>query len=145
MGTQRFTSFDYAHLSKFSSGSCTVDSVDIPDIQRTRVAKVQAGQQAPLNYHTSERKEVVDFTVTYIPYDNAAGKALLPLVKELVDAVLEKGYEPKTATIQVKRLDVVQQVTFVDNCVITAGEIMIDVSDYVRIKFYLQGTLNALY
>lgn len=146
MGTQRFTSFDYEPLAaKFDSKSCTVDSVDIPDIKRTHVAKVQAGQQAPLFYHTSERKEIVDFTVTYIPYDNSAGKELLPFVKDAVEAVLKKGYEPKTATIQVKRLDVVQQVTHIDNCIITAGEILVDVHDFIRIKFYLQGTLNALY
>lgn len=146
MGTQRFTSFDYTPLSKkFDTKSCTVDSVDIPDIQRSQVAKVQIGQQAPLSYHTSERKEIVDFTVTYIPYDNSAGKELLPFVKEAVEEVLKKGYKAETATIQVKRLDDVQQTTTIDNCIVTGGEIQVDVSDYIRIVFYLEGTLNASY
>ncbi|MHB9147088.1 MAG: hypothetical protein ACYC2U_01330, partial [Candidatus Amoebophilus sp.] len=114
---------------------------------RSHIATVQTSQQAPLSYHTSERKEIVDFTVTYIPYDNPTGKGLLPFVKTAVAEVLKKGYDPKPATIQIKRGNKTEaeQTTTIDNCIVTAGEILIDVNDYIRIKFYLQGILNAPY
>ena len=147
MSTQRFTSFNYPPLtSKCTSAGCTVDSVELPDMQRSYIATVQTSQQAPLSYHTSERKEIVDFTVTYIPYDNATGKGLLPFVKTAVAEVLKKGYNPDTATIQIKRGNKeAEQTTTIDNCIVTAGEILIDVNDYIRIKLYLQGILNAPY
>jgi protein subunit release factor B len=148
MGTQRFTSFNYPPLTKeCNEKGCTVDSVDLPEIKRAHVAKVQLSKQAPIAYHTSERKEIVDFSVTFIPYDNAAGKKLLPFVKTAVEAVLKKDYNPDTATIQIKRGNKTEaeQTTTIDNCIVTAGEILVDVNDYVRIKFYLQGTLNAEY
>eukprot|EP01132_Coremiostelium_polycephalum_P000719 gene719-892_t len=122
MSVQRFTSFSYAPITKkFDEKSCTVDAVDLPDMQRSNVVKISAGQSAPLAYHTSERKEIVDFTVTYTPFDNAAGKALLPAVKEIVDAVLKKNYDPAPATIQIKRSNSTKEekTTQIDNCIVT--------------------------
>lgn len=91
MSNQRFRTIDYGPLKeKFTNTSCFVDHIDLPEIRRSYVADIYLRQEkAPQYYHTTERKEIVKFTVTYIPEDNSEGKGLIPYAKQVVEDVLQ--------------------------------------------------------
>jgi hypothetical protein len=149
MGTQRNRTFSYALLdSTFSETNCTVASIDLPNIQRTNVTNIsQAQDPGPLNYHTTERSEIVTFTVTYIPYDTTDGKKLLTSVKSLVAKVLEKDYKSAVAIIQLKRNSTtVEHETKINDCIIIQGDVVIDGdTNTVNIIFTFQGLLDSEY
>ncbi|OJW73577.1 MAG: hypothetical protein BGO68_03015 [Candidatus Amoebophilus sp. 36-38] len=147
MGTQRYTTFSYKHLDeKFTESTCTVDSIDLPDMQRSNVVNVsQAQDPGPVNYHTSERMEIVTFTVTYIPHDSTAGKELLPFAHKAVNAVLEKNYKPEVAIVRLGRNEETDHETTIHDCIITGAEIAISESNNIQIIFTLQGILNSEY
>jgi hypothetical protein len=143
MSTQRYRTINYAPLEKqFNDKNCTVEFIDLPKIKRSYIANVHIRtDKAPLYFHTTERKEIVSFTAIYIPYDTPEGRKLLPYVKESVEEVLKSNYNPEVATIQLSRDGKVEDEVQINDCVITAAEIMVDLKDYIRIKFYLQGLL----
>lgn len=143
MSTQRSRTFEYKPLDQFNDTACTVDFIDLPDSKTSRIAPVFIGKEkAPLYYHTTERKEIVDFSVIYIPQDNPSGRSLLPVVKEAVEKVLTKDYQPAVANVRLERNGATEEEVQINDCIITGGEILVDLNDYIRIKFYLQGLLN---
>jgi len=147
MSSQRYRVFSYHHLDqKFTNSNCTVEEVDLPDIQRSNIVSIsQAQDPGPLYYHTSERLEIVEFSVTYIPHDNVSGRKLLAEVKTIVEDVLTKTYKPEVAIIQLVRNGKPEKETRINDCIITGGEIILDGGDYTYIKFTLQGLLDAKY
>ena len=147
MASQRYRTFSYAPLdAKFTDTSCTVTDVELPEISRSYIANVYLAQEnAPQYFHTTERKEIVDFKVTYIPHDIPAGRELLPFVKQIVEEVLQNKFVPAVATIQLLRNGTVDEEVQINDCVITKGEILIDVQEYIKIKFHLQGLLTKDY
>lgn len=146
MNTARNRTIDYEPLNqKFTDQACSVDSIELPDLQRSRVVEVYLTKdKAPQYYHTKERKEIVKFNVTFIPRDTEEGRSLLPHVKELVEAVLKDDYEPKVATINLLKKDgeSIDETRLINDCVITGGEIAMDKGDYLRVKFSLEGLLG---
>jgi len=146
MSIARNRTIDYEPLNqKFTDQACSVDSIDLPDLKRSRVVEVYLTKaKAPQYYHTQERKEVVKFSVLFIPKDTPEGRSLLPHVKELVEAVLKDDYEPKVATINLLKKDGenIDETRLINDCVITGCEISMDKGDYLRIKFSLEGLLG---
>lgn len=139
---QRSKTIDYKPLSDFSDKSCMVYSIDIPDIQTSEIIPVfNTNSKTPQYFHTTERKEVVKFRVTYAPFNNANGKKLLTQVKTLVDSVLTKKFDPAVATINLLRNGKIERTIRVDDTIIVDGEIFIDLLDFVRISFTLSGIL----
>ena len=139
---QRSKTIDYKPLSDFSDKSCMVYSIDVPDIQTSEVVPVfNTNSKTPHHFHTTERKEVVIFKVTYTPLNNANGKKLLTQVKPLVDSVLTKKFDPAVATINLLRNGKIERTVRIDDTVIVDGEISFDLHDFVRISFTLSGIL----
>lgn len=145
--TQRFRTISYATLDdKFTDQTCTVANIDLPDLQRSKIYGVHLTQEkAPQYFHTAERKEIVKFSVTYIPLDNDQGKALLPYVKEVISSVLQNNYQPQPATINLIRNGEIEETVTINDCIISRGEILLDKGNYIRIKFDIQGLISKDY
>lgn len=139
---QRSKTIDYKPLSDFSDKSCMVYSIDIPDIQTSEIVPVfNTNSKTPQFFHTTEKKEIVIFKVTYTPFNNANGKKLLTQVKNLVDSFLEGKSDPAVATINLLRNGKIERTIRVDDTIIVDGEISIDLLDFVRVSFTLSGIL----
>jgi hypothetical protein len=147
MPDQRYRTLSFDTLGdKFTETSCTLANISLPTIKRSHVVPVYlTNSKAPQRFHTTERKEIADFSVTYIPHDNADGRALLPHVKEVVDSVLTKDYKPAVATINVLRNGETEKTITINDCIVKGGEITLDKGDFIRIVFYLQGLLSEDY
>jgi hypothetical protein len=147
MASQRYRTLTYDNLTdKFTDQSCTIAKIDFPDIDRAHSVDVYlTSAKGPQRFHTSERKEIVDFSVKYIPHDSSDGRALLPHVKEVVDAVLTKDYKPAVATINLIRNGETEKTITVNDCVVTGGEIIVDKGQSVEVIFYLHGLLSSDY
>jgi hypothetical protein len=147
MPDQRNRTISFETLSnKFTDQSCTTADISLPEMKRSHVVPVYlTNAKAAQHFHTTERKEIVDFSVTYIPHDNSDGKALLPHVKELVDSVLTKDYKPAPATINMLNNGTPEKTITINDCIVKGGEITVDKGEFIRITFYLQGLLSADY
>ncbi len=147
MPEQRSRTLSFDTLGdKFTETSCTLADIKLPEIKRSHVVPVfLTSAKSAQKFHTTERKEIADFSVTYIPHDNSDGRALLPHVKEVVDSVLTKDYKPAVATINLLRNGEIEKTITINDCIVKGGEILLDKDDYIRITFDLQGLLSADY
>lgn len=72
---QRSRTLDFKPLSDFSAKSCMVYSLDIPDAETSEVVPVfNTRDKSAQFFHTTEKREVVEFEVVYTPFNNASGK-----------------------------------------------------------------------
>lgn len=139
---QRSKTIDYKPLSDFSTKSCMVYSIDVPDISTSEIVPVfNTNAKTAQHFHTTEKKEIVVFKVTYTPFNNASGMKLLTQVKTLVDSVLTKKFSPAVATINLLRNGKIERTIRIDDTVIVSGEIALDLHDFTRISFTLSGIL----
>lgn len=147
MPEQRSRTISFDTLGdKFTETSCTIADISLPDIKRSHIVPVYlTNAKAPQKFHTTERREIADFSITYIPHDNADGRALLPHVKEVVDSVLTKDYKPAVATINLLRNGEPEKTITINDCIVKGGEILVDKGAFIRIIFYLQGLLSSDY
>jgi len=132
---------NYKHLNGFNSKTCSVVNIEMPDIDQAVTHSVSfTDDKSTYQYHGTELKQIVKFKAVYMPLDNNEGLKLLKAAKDLVEDVLKDGYEPATATITQKGKEgkIVAEKSIAD-CMITGAEIEIDVNDYVRITFDLEG------
>ena len=77
--------------------------------------------------------------------NNAAGKALLPQVKEIVDSVLTSDFQPSVATINTLRNGEIEKTVVINDCIIKSGSIELDKDDFLHIVFEISGILAADY
>ena len=142
--TMRNRSLHYPPLKDFNTKSCSVVNIEMPDFDTALVHEVRfTHEKASYRYHAKEPKQIVQFKAVYMPLDNDAGRKLIPQAKELVEEVLKDDYESETATIIQKGKGGDKPVVEkrIDECVITGTDIAIDVGDYVRITFHLEGIM----
>lgn len=138
----RNRSLNYPPLKDFNTKSCSVINIEMPDFDTSEVHSVKfTHEKTTYQYHALDLKQIVKFRVVYMPLANGEGMKLIPLAKELVEEVLKDSYEPQTATIiqTGKENSKLTAQRNIEACVITGSEIEIDVNDYVRIAFELEG------
>ncbi|MEL7065505.1 MAG: hypothetical protein AAFP00_17315, partial [Bacteroidota bacterium] len=74
---------DYSLLSEFDSSSCSLAEIQMRDFATSEVHRVSfTSESQSLHYHAKELKQVVQFRVTYLPFDTPEGRALIPRAKE---------------------------------------------------------------
>ena len=135
---------DYAPLKEFGSKSCNVFDIQIPSVIAGATYAVQhTDGTGTLQYHAKEIQQIVRIKVAYIPLANKEGMQLIPLAKKLVEDVLKDDYEAKTAIIMHTGKDAKKSTVDrnIEQCVITGVDIAIDIKDYVRITFHLEGVM----
>lgn len=116
----------------FNETSCSVESIEVPDITRTEIVEVfRTNDKAPQKFRTQNHKNIVTFRVTYNPYNNDAGEALIPATKNIVDSVLTTGYTPSVAVITLLRNEEVEKTITINDCIIKRGIVQIDIKDYI--------------
>ena len=135
---------DYAPLSAFTDKSCTISLLEPPKPPAGRIVAVrQTHVNTPQNYYTSSPDKIVKAVVTYVPYDNSDGKALLAEVQKVVNAPLKKDYKAAPATINQFRNGKMEAAPItINDCIVTEGAILVDSAKSVRITFKLEG-INA--
>jgi hypothetical protein len=139
---QRWRTLAYKVLDDYNPGSCRVYTISVPDIQESCVVPVfNTNDKSARYYHTTEKKEIVEFEVVYIPLNNSSGKGLFKKAKELIYSVLTGDFNPEVATINILRNGVIEKTIIINDTIIVSGEIIVDLHDFVRIRFVLSGIL----
>ena len=130
----------------FNETSCSVQNIEVPDISRTEIVEVfRTNDKAPLKFRTKNHKDIVTFRVTYNPYNNDAGRALIPATKNIVDSVLTTSYTPSVAVITLLRNEEVEKTITINDCIIRRGIVQIDIKDYIHIIFEVSGIYAGEY
>lgn len=130
----------------FNETSCSVQNIEVPDISRTEIVEVfRTNDKAPLKFRTKNHRDIVTFRVAYNPYNNDAGRALIPATKNIVDSVLTTGYTPSVAVITLLRNEEVEKTITINDCIIRRGFVQIDIKDYIHIIFEVSGIYAGEY
>ncbi|TDG95294.1 hypothetical protein [Cardinium endosymbiont of Culicoides punctatus] len=144
---QRVT-IDYKHFNKagFDSKTCSIAAVGVPNEKvSTKAVVYNTSAKAPLIQNQYNAKEVVTFTVEFLPF--ITGKDLLVSAYDLVKNVLTDKYttEPFTICMHKKDGSIDMQVS-IDDVFIQKANIFVNRKDeakgemgYIRIRFTLQG------
>ena len=141
---QRSTTLDFKPLSDFSAKSCMVNSLQIPNAETSEIVPVfNTRDKSAQFFHTTEKREIVKFEVIYTPFNNSSGKKLLSKVKSLIEEVLTKKCKPDTATINLLRNGKTEKTVVVGDAVIIGADILIDLHDFVKIRFCIGGILAS--
>lgn len=147
---QRIT-IDYKHFSKagFDSKTCSVAAVSMPNNRvSTKTVVYNTASSAPLFQNQYNVKEVVTFTVEFLPF--IAGKQLLVNAYDLVKDVLTDKYSAEPFTICAHKKDgSIDTKTTVNDVIVQKTELFLNRKNeakgemgYIRIRFTLQG-LNS--
>lgn len=135
--------FSYPPLDKhFTPQNASLYYIEMGDTAASVLHPIKyTHNDATFTYLGTDPQQIMSFKVVYMPKDNDAGVKLITVVKSLVKEVLGDGYDAATAIITQTGKDRSKRLTqkTIDECIITGAEIEIDVNDYLRITFYLQG------
>lgn len=138
--------FSYPPLDKhFTTENSSLQYVEMGDTPASVLNPIKyTHKAATFNYLGTDPQPIMNFKVVYMPKDNTSGRKLITVVKPLVKEVLEDNYNAETAIITQTGKDRNKRLAqkTIDECIITGAEIEIDVNDYLRITFYLQGIDN---
>jgi hypothetical protein len=130
----------------FNEKSCSVENIEVPEITRTEVIEVfRTNDKAPQKFRTQDHRDIVTFRITYNPYNNDAGKALIPAAKKIVDSVLTADYTPSVAVITLLRNNEEERTITINDCIITKASVIIDIKDYIHIIFEISGLYAGEY
>lgn len=130
----------------FNETSCSVENIEVPEITRTEVIEVfRTNDKAPQKFRTQDHRDIVTFRITYNPYNNDAGKALIPAAKKIVDSVLTADYTPSVAVITLLRNNEEERTITINDCIITKASVIIDIKDYIHIIFEISGLYAGEY
>ena len=130
----------------FNEKSCSVENIEVPEITRTEVIEVfRTNDKAPQKFRTQDHRDIVTFRITYNPYNNDAGKALIPAAKSIVDSVLTADYTPSVAVITLLRNNEEERTITINDCIITKASVIIDIKDYIHIIFEISGLYAGEY
>ena len=147
MAEQRSRSLTYDPITKvFTEAACMVTEIDIPEITRNVTVPVFLTKEKSAQFfRVTERKEIINFKVKFVPMNNDAGKKLLSETKKIVDTVLTKDFKPEVATINTFRNGELEKTITINDAFVKKGMIELDKGDYLHIVFEIEGLLAADY
>jgi hypothetical protein len=147
MAEQRSRSLTYDPITKvFTEAACMVSEIDIPEITRNVTVPVFVTKEKSAQFfRVTERKEIINFKVKFVPMNNDAGKKLLSETKKIVDTVLTKDFKPEVATINTFRNGELEKTITINDAFVKKGIIELDKGDYLHIVFEIEGLLAADY
>ena len=147
MAEQRSRSLTYDPITKvFTEAACMVSEIDIPEITRNVTVPVFVTKEKSAQFfRVTERKEIINFKVKFVPMNNDAGKKLLSETKKIVDTVLTKDFKPEVATINTFRNGELEKTITINDAFVKKGCIELDKGDYLHIVFEIEGLLAADY
>lgn len=147
MADQRSRSLTYDPITKvFTEAACMVSEIDIPEITRNVTVPVFVTKEKSAQFfRVTERKEIINFKVKFVPMNNDAGKKLLSETKKIVDTVLTKDFKPEVATINTFRNGELEKTITINDAFVKKGCIELDKGDYLHIVFEIEGLLAADY
>jgi len=147
MAEQRSRSLTYDPITKvFTETACMVSEIDIPEITRNITVPVFVTKEKSAQFfRVTERKEIINFKVKFVPMNNSAGKKLLSETKKIVDTVLTKDFKPEVATINTFRNGELEKTITINDAFVKKGCIELDKGDYLHIVFEIEGLLASDY
>jgi len=147
MAEQRSRSLTYDPITKvFTEAACMVSEIDIPEITRNVTIPVFLTKEKSAQFfRVTERKEIINFKVKFVPMNNAEGKKLLSESKKIVDTVLTKEFKPSVATINTFRNGELEKTITINDAFVKRSMIELDKGDYLHIVFEIEGLLASDY
>ena len=147
MAEQRSRSLTYDPITKvFTEAACMVSEIDIPEITRNVTIPVFLTKEKSAQFfRVTERKEIINFKVKFVPMNNAEGKKLLSESKKIVDTVLTKEFKPAVATINTFRNGELEKTITINDAFVKRSMIELDKGDYLHIVFEIEGLLASDY
>jgi len=147
MAEQRSRSLNYDPLTKvFTEAACMVSEIDIPEMSRNVTIPVFVTKEKSAQFfRVTERKEIINFKVKFVPMNNSEGKKLLVETKKIIDSVLTKDFKPEVATINTFRNGELEKTITVNDAFVKKGAIELVKDDFLHIVFEIEGLLASEY